>query len=82
MATTLDTLELDVTTTGLPRQASFLQGMGRAARKNPLGAFAGVLCVFLVIMAIIGPNVAPYEATRVDFNRLEAPSMSQPSPSV
>ena len=78
MATTLDTLELDVSSVGLPTQASFLQGLGRAARKNPLGAFAGVLCVFLVIMAIIGPSVAPYEATRVDFDRLQAPSMSHP----
>src|SRR5688572_23167205 len=78
MATTLDTLELDISGSRLPTQTSFLQGLGRAARKNPVGAFAGVMCVFLVLMAIIGPSVAPHEATRVDFNRLESPSLSHP----
>jgi peptide/nickel transport system permease protein len=78
MATTLDTLELDVLGTGLPKQAGFLRTIGRAARKNPLGAVAGMLCLFLILMAIIGPNVAPYEATRVDFNRLEPPSLAHP----
>jgi peptide/nickel transport system permease protein len=78
MATTLDTLELDVTGSSLPTQASFLRSVGRAARKNPLGAVAGMLCLFLILMAIIGPNVAPYEATRVDFNRLEPPSLAHP----
>src|SRR3954464_15281839 len=78
MATTLDTLDLDLTKAAAPSQTSFLRGVGRAARKNPLGAIAGALCIFLVIMAIIGPSLAPYEATRVDFNRLEAPSMAHP----
>ena len=31
-----------------------------------------------IILAVIGPDLAPYEATRVDFGRLEAPSLSHP----
>jgi peptide/nickel transport system permease protein len=78
MATTLDSLELGVAGLSGPTQTSFIGGVARAARKNPLGAVAGVLCVFLILMAIIGPSVAPHDATRVDFNRLEPPSLSHP----
>src|SRR3990172_4871742 len=57
---------------------SWLAGVGKAARKNPVGAFAGVLCGALIFLAIFGPDVAPYSPNRIDFPFLEAPSLGHP----
>src|SRR6266540_635157 len=78
MATTLDTLDIERVGQGQGISGGFLQGVGRAAARNPVGAVAGVLCLILIFLAIFGPTLAPYSATRVDFPRLEAPSSAHP----
>lgn len=57
---------------------SILTSIGRAARRNPVGAVAAVICVLLVILAIIGPAIAPYPADRGGFARLHPPSREHP----
>jgi peptide/nickel transport system permease protein len=55
-----------------------LYAVGRAAHKNPAGAAAGVLCILLVFLAILGPTVAPHDANRIDFGYLRSPSLDHP----
>ncbi len=55
-----------------------LGGVGRAARKNPAGAAAGLFCVSLVLLAIFGPSLSPYSANNIDFVRLQGPSLAHP----
>jgi peptide/nickel transport system permease protein len=50
----------------------------RAARRNPLGAIACIVCVVLILLAIFGPTIAPHEADAANFPRLTAPSPSHP----
>lgn len=63
-----------------PRVAapSFLQAALRAARKNPFGALAGLVCLLLILLAIAGPMVSPYSPNQVDFERLQPPSLRHP----
>jgi peptide/nickel transport system permease protein len=70
--------DLEIQTPFRPASDNWLKGVGKAARKNPAGAVAGVLCVFLVFLAIFGPDVSPYPANRVDFPRLAAPTLTHP----
>jgi peptide/nickel transport system permease protein len=62
----------------MPNPTSWRTSLLRAARKNPAGAAAGVVCLILVVMAIFGPALAPYSPNRIDFPLLEAPSLSHP----
>src|SRR2546421_13001961 len=78
MALSAESLDFDVRGSALTPSSGSLQGLARAARKNPVGAFAGLVCLFLVFLAIFGPTLAPYSATRVDFGRLLAPSAAHP----
>ena len=78
MAISLETVDIDLRGGSRSDSGSFFRTLARAARKNPVGAVAGVVCLFLIFLAIFGPTLAPYPATRVDFNRLEAPSLSHP----
>jgi peptide/nickel transport system permease protein len=78
MALTAESLDIDLRGTSLSEGTGFLRGLARAARKNPVGAIAGVMCLLLVLLAIFGPMLAPYSATRVDFPRLVAPSAAHP----
>jgi len=57
---------------------SWLAGIGKAARKNPAGALAGVFCLVLVILAIAGPSLSPYSPNRIDFPLMQAPTLSHP----
>ena len=50
----------------------------KAVRRNPAGTVAGVFCFFLVILAIVGPNVSPYDANKIGFPYLQAPSIDHP----
>lgn len=50
----------------------------RAARRNPFGALAGLSCLVLVILAVVGPQLSPYDANDISFDRLTAPSVSHP----
>ncbi len=47
-------------------------------RRNPVGAFSGVLCLFLIFLAVFGPNISPYDPGRIDFTRLQAPNLTHP----
>src|SRR3972149_3105451 len=58
--------------------ATRLGAVGRAARKNPAGAVAGIVCILLVVLGILGPSLSPYSANNIDFVRLQAPSLSHP----
>ena len=55
-----------------------LSRIGRLARRNPVGAAAGVVCILLVIIAIFAPAIAPYPADKVGFPRLHPPSLTYP----
>jgi peptide/nickel transport system permease protein len=61
-----------------PLSTGFLRAVGRAARRNPVGAVAGVLCFLLILLAIVGPSVAPHAPNQTDFPRLASPSLSHP----
>jgi peptide/nickel transport system permease protein len=50
----------------------------RAMRKNPVGAFAGLVCLMLIILAFIGPNVSPYDPNDTSLPLLQAPSLGHP----
>jgi peptide/nickel transport system permease protein len=50
----------------------------QAAHRNPLGAFAGILCIVLILLAILGPMIAPHPADAADFPRLDSPSLAHP----
>jgi peptide/nickel transport system permease protein len=50
----------------------------RNARKNPIGALAGFFCLALIFLAVLGPEIAPYDANDISFDRLTAPSLEHP----
>jgi peptide/nickel transport system permease protein len=62
----------------LPAMPGTLGGVVRAARRNPLGAIAGLACISLVLLALLGPSIAPYSANDTSFPRLAAPSLDHP----
>src|SRR5262249_30598153 len=74
MAVTTETVVLD-TWFDVPNRSNSLL---RAARRNPLGAAAGIACVFLVLLALLGPTIAPHKADAADFARLSPPSLAHP----
>lgn len=63
---------------GLPEQRSLISGLIGAARKNPVGAMSGVACILIVLLALLGPSVAPYSPNDTSFERLASPSLSHP----
>jgi len=70
--------DLEVLTQPTFQTTTRLGGVGRAARKNPAGAVAGIVCILLVVLGILGPSLSPYSANNIDFARLQAPSLSHP----
>ena len=56
----------------------WLKSSRRAARRNPVGALAGLFCLGLVILAIVGPQLSPHSANDISFERLTAPSLDHP----
>ncbi len=60
------------------RSRGWSESVRRNARKNPVGALAGVFCLLLVLLAVVGPMVAPYSPNRIDFPLLQAPTLSHP----
>ena len=50
----------------------------RFARRQPVGFVAVVILLTLIVMAVIGPEIVPYEATEFTRDRLEAPSLKHP----
>src|SRR4029450_7451862 len=35
-------------------------------------------CILLILLAILGPSLSPYSPNRIDFERLQSPSLSHP----
>ena len=60
------------------RRQSPLSELGKAARKNPMGALTGILCILIVLLAVLGPSIAPYSPNDTSFERLASPSLSHP----
>ena len=57
----------------------FLQRMGRLAKRKPVGAVSAGAIFLLVLMAIIGPAIAPYDPTLGDASRvLQGPTWAYP----
>ncbi|MXN17735.1 ABC transporter permease subunit [Pseudooceanicola sp. GBMRC 2024] len=50
-----------------PRPRSGLAGLRRELAGNPLGLFAAVVVALAVLVALIGPWIAPYDPTIPDF---------------
>jgi peptide/nickel transport system permease protein len=72
------TSEIDILAQPILRSVSLPAAARRAAQRNPLGAVAGLLCVLLVLLAIFGPSLAPYDPNDVSFPYLDAPSPAHP----
>lgn len=54
-----------------------LHQASRLARKQPLGAASAIVLVFLVILAAVGPWIAPYDPYRsIPGSRLQPPSFA------
>jgi peptide/nickel transport system permease protein len=62
----------------LRERDSALKSVWRAARRKPVGAIAGIVCVVLVLVAIFANLIAPYDAAALDSPRLASPSLSHP----
>lgn len=65
----------------LRRRAGRLEALGRIIRRKPVGAAAGMICIFLVVIAIFASTLAPQAPDAVDpakNPRLSAPSLSHP----
>ena len=60
------------------RGRSLFRGVAKMARRNPVGAAAGVVCILLILLAIFAPAIAPYAPERVGFPRLRPPSAAHP----
>jgi peptide/nickel transport system permease protein len=72
------TAEIGVLTEPTISSSNWLRAVKRNVRRNPVGAMAGVFCLMLFLLVFLGPTVAPYDANRLDFVRLQAPSLSHP----
>lgn len=60
-----------------PRQGP-LKSLWRIARKKPIGAVAGLVCIALILVAIFASQLAPHPVDRQSFPRLQAPSLTYP----
>jgi peptide/nickel transport system permease protein len=47
-------------------------------RRNPVGAFAGLVCLLLIVIVLFGHTLSPYSANNITYGRLHAPSLSHP----
>ena len=70
--------DLDLAVDRRIRGPSWLASLRRNARRNPVGALAGVFCVLLVVLAVFGPQLSPFSANDISFERLTPPSLSHP----
>lgn len=57
---------------------SRVASMAVVARRKPVGAFAGIICVLLVLVALFATVLAPHAPDATAFPRLLAPSLSHP----
>ncbi|MYC39188.1 MAG: ABC transporter permease [Chloroflexi bacterium] len=61
MASIESTQNRDVANIALGRWPIFWRGLRRFSRRSPLGLIAIAIILFLILMAIVGPFVAPYD---------------------
>lgn len=66
--------------TALPVYSStpWLRTVRRNVGRNPVGAIAGVICILLILLAIFGPDISPYNPSAIDNGRLRSPSAEHP----
>lgn len=57
---------------------TLLRTIKRSIARNPVGAIAGVICVLLILLAIFGPQIAPYNPSAIDNGRLKPPTLAHP----
>jgi len=76
MATAIETIA--VPAEPILRPKSWRSTVLRNARRNPVGAVAGIACFGLILLAVFGATVAPYDASNISFERLQAPSADHP----
>jgi peptide/nickel transport system permease protein len=76
MATAIETIV--VPAEPILRPKSWRSTVLRNARRNPVGAAAGIACFGLILLAIFGGSVAPYDASDISFERLQSPSANHP----
>jgi len=60
------------------RRASPLDPILNFARRKPVGAAAGLVCIILILIALSANTLAPYPAAKLGLPRLHAPSLSYP----
>ena len=62
----------------LPRRRSWLQSLGHTAKRKPVGAAAGIICILLILLALFANVLAPHRPDEIGFPRLQSPSGSYP----
>jgi len=84
------TAEIGILNEPILRETNWRSTASRAFKRNPVGAFAGLTILFLVVVATFGPGVtvpvvgvevpsiSPHDPTRLDYGRLQAPSLTHP----
>jgi peptide/nickel transport system permease protein len=72
------TAEIGVLNEPIVSSSNWRHTVSRAVHRNPVGAAAGIVCLLLILLAFFGEYIAPYDANRLDFVRLEAPSLTHP----
>ena len=84
------TAEVGVLNEPVLRETTFRQTAFRAMRRNPVGALAGLAILLLIFVATFGPGVtvpfvglevpsiSPHDPTRLDYGRLQTPSLTHP----
>ena len=83
------TAEVGILNEPILRESNFRSTAMRAMRRNPVGAFFGLVIVFLIIVATFGPgltvpvighipSISPADPTRLDYGRLKSPSLAHP----
>ncbi|MEP7214919.1 MAG: ABC transporter permease [Anaerolineaceae bacterium] len=55
-----------------------LKSLWRVARKKPIGAGAGIVCILLILIAVFASQLAPHPVDAQAFPRLRAPSLTYP----
>lgn len=75
---TTTTAQPDILIPERRKGASPLRSLWRTARKKPVGAVAGVMCILLVLIAIFAQALAPQRADQLGNPRLAAPSAAHP----
>ena len=62
-----------------PRAESLWLDALRRLRRQPLSIFSGILVTILILTAIFGPLLAPYDPNAIDMaNRFAPPSLEHP----